>query len=385
MPDPTPVLPAQRHLFDIPDEIAYFNCAYYSPQLNRSRDRLLESARAKSHPWERRPADFFADANAMRGLAAAALGGDGEGYAIVPAASYGIAAAARALAPTLSVGRRILVLADQFPSNYYAWARAADDTGSILGVVPAPADLDWTAAVLARLDRDVRIVAVPNCHWTNGARLDLVAIAEACRSVGAALVVDATQSLGAMPIDLDAVRPAFLVASGYKWLLFPYGVGLMYVAPEWRDSRPLEESWITRAGADDFGALSSYTDEFLPGARRFDVGETCTAALPGAIAALEQIRDWQVDAIARRLGAINDTIAVFLERKGFDVPEPRVRCPHMIGARLPPSAGGDIVGMLRAARVFISQRGSSLRFAPHMHVTDGDLSRLFEAIEKAVG
>lgn len=96
-----PLLPSQRHLFDIPEEIGYFNCAGNSPQLIASRDRLIKGAGQKCHPWNRRPEDFFKEAERIRVLASAALGGDADGYAVIPAASYGISTAARALEPTL--------------------------------------------------------------------------------------------------------------------------------------------------------------------------------------------------------------------------------------------------------------------------------------------
>jgi len=91
------IIPSQRRLFDIPDEIAYFNCAYNSPQLNESLNRLLLGAHAKSHPWERTPASFFDDAEAIRRLSSNIFGGDADGYAVIPAASYGLSSAARAI------------------------------------------------------------------------------------------------------------------------------------------------------------------------------------------------------------------------------------------------------------------------------------------------
>jgi selenocysteine lyase/cysteine desulfurase len=113
---------SERHLFDIPRNVAYFNAAYYSPLLNESTRRLLDSASAKSHPWNRSTSSFFDDAETIRGLAAGLFGGDADGYAIVPAASYGLSTAARAIEPTLSHGDRILILADEFPSNVLPWA-----------------------------------------------------------------------------------------------------------------------------------------------------------------------------------------------------------------------------------------------------------------------
>jgi selenocysteine lyase/cysteine desulfurase len=174
------------------------------------------------------------------------------------------------------------------------------------------------------------------------------------------------------------------VSAGYKWLLCPYGVGLMYVAPAWRDARPLEETWLARVNAADFTALVDYSDTYMPGARRFDVGEKCTAMLPGAITALEQLQAWGVANVAGVLGQINDRIASRLEALGFALPPSSQRCPHIVGAHLPQGFAGDVVGCLRAQHVFISQRGSSIRVAPHLHVTETDIEQLFAALDVAV-
>jgi selenocysteine lyase/cysteine desulfurase len=374
---------SQRALFDIPEGVAYFNTASNSPLLNASRARLLDAAGAKSRPWERQPSDFFADAESIRRLAADLFGADPDAWAIIPAASYGLSAAARAIEPTLQPGDRILVMADEFPSNVLPWRRVAAQIGGALTMVATPADGDWTAAVLDAIRPGVRVVALSHCHWTNGALLDLAKISAACRQIGVVLVLDVTQSLGALPLDLATLDPDFMVAAGYKWLLCPYGFGLMYVAPRWRDSRPLEESWLARAGAEDFSTLVNYSDAYRPGARRFDVGETCvTTILPGAIAALEQIRAWGVARIAESLRTISARIVPELEAQGFAVPPAMQRAPHMFGATLPAGRDEDIAGSLREHGVFVSRRGQSIRFAPHLHVTDADLAQLAAALKR---
>ena len=379
-------IPSQRHLFDIPDEVAYFNCAYNSPQLNKSLNRLLSGVRAKSHPWERTPASFFDDAETIRRLSSTVFGGDADGYAVVPAASYGLSTAARAVEPRLLQGDRILVIAEEFPSNVLPWKRTAREVGCVLETVPSPVHGDWTQAILDRIDRGVKVVAVSTCHWTNGAYIDLQPIGKACRDVGAVLVVDATQSLGAMPFPLAEVKPDFLVAAGYKWLLCPYGFSLLYVSEQWRNARPLEETWLARQNAEDFTALVKYSDTYMPGARRFDVGEKCTATiLPGAIAALEQVEAWGVGNIAATLSTINLTIATQLEQQGFQLPTEAQRCPHMFGALLPKAQTANYVAVLKARNIFISQRGNALRFAPHLHVSEHDLHRLMEALRELAG
>ncbi len=381
-----PSLPSQRHLFDVPEDIAYFNCAYNSPQLNASRDRLVAGVHTKIHPWERTPANFFDDAETLRSLASSLFGGDPDGYAIIPAASYGLSAAARAIEPHLAPGDRILVIADEFPSNVLPWKRTAQVRGAVLETVPNPEGGSWTQAILARIDRGVKVVAVSTCHWTNGAHIDLLPIGKACRESGSVLVVDATQSLGAMPFPLEEIQPDFLVAAGYKWLLCPYGFGLLYVSEPWRDARPLEETWLARLHAEDFTSLVQYSDTYMPGARRFEVGEKCTASiLPGAIAALEQLRAWGVENIAASLAAVNSTLTVRLEQLGFQLPERAQRCPHMVGAQLPSTQPGSLVSELRKRNIYISQRGNAVRFAPHLHITEQDVKRLLGALEDLAG
>lgn len=379
------VLISQRHLFDIPENIAYFNCAYNSPQLKESEHRLLLGVREKSHPWERSAASFFADAETIRRLSSEIFGGDAEGYAVIPAASYGLSTAARAIEPQLMAGDKILVMAEEFPSNVLPWQRTAKETGAVLVTVATPECGGWTQALVENIGKGVKVVAVSPCHWTNGAYLDLVAIGKACRAVGAALVVDATQTLGAMPLSMAEVQPDFLVAAGYKWLLGPYGFSLLWVAKQWRHARPLEETWLARDNAHDFTSLVQYSGVYMPGARRFDVGEKCTATiLPGAIAALEQIREWGVGNIAESLAKINVRIAEHLVRLGFSLPEGSERCPHMFGAHLPENYAGNFVGKLMEQKIFISQRGKAVRFAPHLHVTEGDENRLFAAMAQEV-
>jgi len=375
---------SQRHLFDIPDDIAYFNCAYYSPLLNESGNRLIEGVKSKSHPWERTPSDFFTDAEKIRKSVADIFGGESEGYAIVPSVSYGISTAARAIEPQLGKGDSILILEEGFPSNVLPWTRIAEERGVRLIKVPVPEDGNWTRAIINRMDKSVKVLALFTCHWTNGAYTDLVAIRKAIGD-DVILAIDATQSLGAMPFPMEGVKPDFLVAAGYKWLLCPYGFSLMYLSERWRTLRPLEESWQARENAEDFGSLVLSSDKYKSGARRFDVGQKGTPTiLPGVIAALEQIKVWGVDHISDSLIVINNRITDHLSALGFQLPDSSQRSPHMFGATIPERYKGNLVVELSNRKIFISQRGNSVRFSPHLHISDHDVNRLLETLEELV-
>jgi len=210
------LLPSQRTLFDVPDDVGYFNCAAIAPQLNVSRARLHESVEAQSRPWGGGAGRYFAGIEAIRGLAADVLGGSADAYAVTASASYGASTAARAIEPQLNPGDKVLVLEGEFPSNVLPWRRMASERGAVVVTVPAPADADWTRAILARLDGRTKAVAVASCFWTDGARIDLEAIGAACRDLKASLAIDATQSWGAMRLDLALVQPDFVFAAGHK-------------------------------------------------------------------------------------------------------------------------------------------------------------------------
>jgi selenocysteine lyase/cysteine desulfurase len=325
--------------------------------------------------------DFFDNAETVRQLSAGLFGGSAEGYAIVPSSSYGMSSAARAVEPQLKPGERILMLEHAFPSEYLPWQRVAAERGCTVEQVAATANGDWSGALIARIEKGVRAVVVPHCHWSNGARLDLEAIGRRCREYGALLAIDATQSLGAMPLDIDTIDPDFLVASGYKWLLAPYGFSLLYVAERWQGARPLEESWLAREGASDFTTLADYSPHYQPGARRFDMGEKCIPTLlPGAIAALEQIHRWGIAAISNRLAQINRHIATTLQQAGCQILPEAQRAPHILGIKLPAHSPPELINSLTHRGIYLSRRGDHLRIAPHLHIDERDISRLETAL-----
>ena len=196
-------------------------------------------------------------------------------------------------------------------------------------------------------------------------------------------MVDASQALGAMPLDLDAIRPDYLVTVGYKWLLGPFALGYLYVAERHREGVPLEENWISRLGSEDFSALVDYQDRYQPGARRFDVGQrTHFETTPMAVAALRQLLDWGVPRISATLGQVNRRIQRQVEALGLPLTSSD-RVPHILGIGLPDQARTAVARALTAAGVYTGVRGSSLRVAPHLWTTDQDVERLVDALTKA--
>ncbi|MDT5012057.1 MAG: hypothetical protein QOH57_3674 [Mycobacterium sp.] len=375
-------LGAERDAFAVPADVAYFNTANLSPQLHVVRAAGDAALDRRGRPWTISADDWFSDAERLRALFGGLVGADAEGIALVPATSYGFAVAARNL--RLSAGDRVLVLAEEYPSGVYTWQAATRAAGAEMRTVHRDANQSWTEAILAAMDDRISVVSVPNVHWTDGSLIDLAAVSARCRQSGIRLVIDGSQSIGAMPLDVDALRPDFVVTVGYKWLLGPFGVGYLYVAPEHRDGEPLEQNWILRDGSEDFARLVDYRDEYQPGARRFDVGErTKFELLPMAIAALERIHSWRVPRIAAALSELTGHIAAGALRLGLNPLPDEQRGPHMLGVRLPETVRSDILPALAAVNCYAAVRGESLRISPHLHITDADTDRLLTALEAA--
>lgn len=375
------MIKCQKHLFDIPDGVTYLNAAYMGPITKAAAEIGRAAVEKKLNPWSIAVSEFFSIPKRVYELSAALVDAQPSDMAIVPSVSYGIAIAAKNVA--VSAGQKIVVMADQFPSNVYPWKELANEKGAVIETVDWPDDGDWTAALIAAIDDDTAVVAAANAHWTNGTLIDLVAVGKKTRSVGASLVLDLTQTLGVMPFSVKDVDPDYMVVGGYKWLLGPYSFGFIYVAPRNHDGKPIEESWLTRKDADDFARLVDYKDEYEPGARRFDMGEKSNFInAPIAISALELFNELGVENISAYIKSLTDYIAQRAEAIGLDVALSQHRAPNLIGINFKGGVPAHIAPALAAKNVFVSIRGDSIRVAPHIYNEKADVDRLFDVLER---
>lgn len=370
----------QKHLFDVPSPINYLACAANAPILKSAREAGVMSVDRKYHPWDFQSQTATEESETLRGLFAELIGAQTDDVAIVPSTAYGVATAAKNM--TLGKGRNVIVLQDQFPSNVYAWQRLADERQGNVVVVPHPRDRDWTAAVLAHMTPETDIVALPPCHWIDGSRLDLSVIGTHCRELGAAFVIDATQAVGAMTIDVDDLQPDYLLCSGYKWLLCPYTISFLYAAPHRQNDSPLEIHGQNK----EFGSLPNggidYAGGFNVGARRFDMGERNNVInLPMAIAALTQVRSWEPSEIQDTLSLLIDQVAAEARKRGWAVPDDDHRVGHFIGVTPTFPVSDNIISTLAAQNIYVTHRGPGVRVAPHLFTDSNDIDQLFEALD----
>jgi selenocysteine lyase/cysteine desulfurase len=213
--------------------------------------------------------------------------------------------------------------------------------------------------------------------------IGIEAVARRARSVGAALVIDASQSLGIIPFDVHELDPDFVVSVGYKWLLGPFGTSYLYVAARHQGGRSIEDAWAMRRGSQDLARLTEYQTEFRGGARRFDAGEHQNfILLPMAIAALEHAKQWEAARIGEWMSTLTRTLADIGASLGFQPTPKSVRSPHFLGLHVGSERAKDITAALRADGVYVAARGAAIRVSPHMHTTREDIARFAGALTK---
>lgn len=376
----------QRTKFSLPVGDTYLNCAYMSPLMKRVERAGLAGMRTKRNPTGVSAEDFFSLTEVLRKEFAKMINvPDPKRIVIVPSASYGLANAARNL--PLSSGNRVVVAHEQFPSNYYAWHRLTSESKAVLQVV-APTDSlnsrgkQWNQKILEAIVPGTKIVALGNVHWADGTRFDLEQIGKRAREVGAKLIVDGTQSVGALPFDASVIKPDALVCAGYKWLMGPYSIGLAYYGASFDEGTPIEENWINRLGSEDFTGLVNYQNRYQPGALRYEVGEHSNFILvPMMLEALRQVNAWGPNNIQSHCHAITKKGIQRLLNHGFWVEDEAFRGKHLFGIRFPKGTELEKVKTrVKKRKISVSFRGDSMRVSPHVYNDVKDFNRLVETL-----
>ncbi|MCD1634323.1 aminotransferase class V-fold PLP-dependent enzyme [Martelella mediterranea] len=378
------MLECQKHLFSIPDHISYLDAAYISPIPRIAEEAGKKGAGVKAAPWDMTIGNFYDEVEAARALAASFIGARADDIAVIPATSYGIAVAAANVA--VPEGSAIIMMENEHTSHRYAWYELARARGAKVVAVSRRDGEEWGAALVAAIrhsDIPVAVVAGTILHWFEGMTVDIDAVADAARAVGAALVMDGTQWVGAVPFDVARIQPDFLSFATYKFLLGPYRLGFLYASEKWQQAgRPIEfHSW-NRAGGERPDFYLETMPGYLPGARRFDMGERSDfAVLPVALKSMELLKSLGGAAVHARLVHLNRLIWAEAEAMGLGGPDPAMRVGHIAVIELGEHYRDGLAGMLKEKGVHVTVRGTKMRVSPHIYNDEDDIRKLFTALK----
>jgi selenocysteine lyase/cysteine desulfurase len=281
----------------------------------------------------------------------------------------------------LKKGQSVIILEKQFPSNVYPWQDLAKKSELNLITIKKENGFSLTESILQAIQSDTGLLALPNCHWMDGAYVDLEKVSRKAKSVGALLVLDLSQSLGALPTNIDQIDPDFAVAAGYKWMLGPYGLGYMYIAPRWQNVwEPLENSWLTREKSEDFSQLTEYTSILKSGAKKFDAGEYLMLSLRTmSIAGAKQILSWGVENIQSSIGELTAVIKDYNESKGISVQE---SVGHISAIPFGDRDPRKIKEALAKRNINVSYRDTYIRVSPHLYNTREEIDSLLKCVDQ---
>ena len=385
IPDP---LDCQRDSFSLPRNLHYFNNAYLAPYSHKVKAAGTTAIQGFLDPSWIEPHHFFDEIREVRELFAQLVNAtDPDRVSIIPAASYGIATVVRNL--QIEPKQNIILAAEQFPSNVYSWRRLESQGIELRFVAPPKTPKraeSWSNRILESINNDTAVVTLGHVHWSDGSRFALKEIGIRAREVGAAFIIDGTQSVGALPFDIRALQPDALICAGYKWLMGPYGIGLAWYGSRFNDGIPLEESWIDRLGSQDFTNLVNYQDEYRPGSLRYDVGEPSNFILmPMLKAALKQIINWDPARIQTYAEVLTRDLFQEIVSFGYTIEAKSWRGSHLTGLGLPPGIDPEHLRYCLSTRnVVLSFRGQSIRISTNVYNDEKDFEALGEALRAAL-
>lgn len=357
-----------------------------SPLLKSVEEEGIKGVRGKADPTSISPSDFFKDAELLRKEFGKLIGTkDYNRIVIIPSVSYGTSTVAKNV--RLEKGQNVIVMGEQFPSNYYPWKSLTDKAGAELRTMHAPKLTDgrgqaWNEQIIASIDENTKLVAMAHVHWADGTLYDLNAIRKKTREVGALLIIDGTQSVGALPFNIEEIQPDALICAGYKWLFGPYSIGLAYYGEAFDNGDPLEENWINRAKSEDFVGLVNYQDDYQPGALRYEVGEHSNFILvPMMLQALRQINDWGPENIQNYCSHITKDALARLQGTAYAVENDQYRAQHLFGIRATKGLDTNRLKELMARdNIHVSVRGDAVRVAPHVYNSEQEVNLLIDRI-----
>jgi selenocysteine lyase/cysteine desulfurase len=377
----------QKHLFQLPADIHYLNGAYMSPLLQSVEEIGVKAVIQKRNPTTIEPKDFFETGEKVKSNFGKLVNCPAQQVAIIPAASYGLTTAVNNL--PLENGRTAIVVSDEFPSGYYAIEKWCKDYNKQLITIQAPERSEkrgevWNQRILEAINEDTAVVVMSTIHWADGTQYDLKAIGQKCKENDAFFILDGTQSVGALPIDVQECQVDALVCAGYKWLMGPYAIGAAYFSDYFNNGTPLEETWVNRSNAQQFSSLTQYVDDYAPGAARYNVGEYGNfILLPMFNAALEQLLEWGVANIQNYCAALSQPMIKFFKGNGFWVEDDGFRAKHLFGVGLPDGLEShEVIERLKEEKIFVSIRGKAIRLSLHLYNTEEDISALIRVLDK---
>ena len=374
----------QKTKFILSKKVTYLNCAYMSPMLKKVEKAGVKGIKQKRKPYHITPVDFFKTSDLVKKRFSSIIDCKNHNrIAIIPSASYGLANVVNNI--SIKEKDEIILLDEQFPSNVYPWLNVKERSKAKLVFIKRPDTLigsgkKWNEEILAAITNKTKVVAIGNIHWACGTLFDLIAIRKKTAEVGALLIIDGTQSIGALPLSIEKIQPDALICAGYKWLMGPFSIGVAYYGNYFDKGIPIEDNWINRRGSENFSGLINYSDKYGELASRYNVGEQSNfILLPMLLAGLNQIESWGVKNIQDYCKNLISEEIKKVNQKKYWIEKENYRANHLFGIKQLDNKI-NLIEKLKSKKISVSIRGDKIRVSPHLYNDKREIKKLFECL-----
>ena len=371
-------------LFPILGEMVFFNHAGVAPISGPSAEAIRAYAtQAESIAYV--DAGWYKRAIQVKRTAAELINAESHlEIAFTPNTSSGLSLVANGL--DFEPGDNVVITDVEYPANRYPWENLKRLGVELIEVKQRPDGRIEIGDVCDAITNRTRIVSISHVQFASGHRIDLKPISEMVHMAGGYLCVDAIQSVGVLPVDVQAMGIDFLSADGHKWMLGPEGCGIFYCREELcRLVRPSVVGWMNMVDAQNYG---DYNFEFQPDARRFEPGSWNIPGIHALGASLDMLMEVGIDNVWQRVDALTNRFCDGAQAKGYDIFTPRSDPDERSGIVIfnaPERLGGNeshrkIVHELEQQKIIIALREGKLRISPHFYNTAEQIDQLIEAL-----
>jgi len=368
------------------DDATYLNFAAHAAIPRVALNAVRLSAEAKMRPHIVDDQTFFSVAASLRQTLATSIGASPDEVALTSGAGAGLAAIAYAL--KWSDGDEVICSRGEFPVQYATWKPMEAREGIKVRIAVPQGQFVQSDDLVAALTPSTRVVSVSHVRFDDGSMLDVSSLAAACKRNGTLLVLDVSQSCGAVPMNVRTLGADFIVCAGYKYLLSPWGTGFLWMRKENLDSlRPGPYNWLSQ-GVESFARLNYVDPEPAPTLSRWDSAEAASI-YNFNLTVMEASAKFVLEAGPSLIRDHNQAlIDYFFERlpEGYRLASPRQASQRGVFGCIEARTRGDtefLYQMLREERFVVALREGKIRVAPHLLNSTQDIDRLLVAMAKA--
>ena len=367
-----------RKLFPVTEKYIYLDHAGVAPvnlMALREAASFMESATQNAefdyNMWTERVEEVRADFAEL-------LSSNPDEIAFVRNTSHGISLVASGI--DWKEGDSVIVYEKTFPSNIYPWLNL-ESKGVKVKFIKSDNPFFTLSEIENLVDSSTRLISLCSVEFTNSYRIDLGSVGKFCREKGIYFFVDAIQTLGVFPIDVNKMNIDFLAADGHKWLLSPEGTGIFFCSSRVvNELNPSLLGWKSIINEFEYETVDF---NIKPNALKFEEGSLPILNILALGASLKLLNKIGINNVRKEIQRLGDLVIKLATESGFQLNSPLNR--ESRGGAVVFSGDFDpdeIKEKLGEKNIMVKTRGGGLRVAPHIYNTDEEVITLFNEIDE---